>query len=91
MPSTKCVHRPKTESYQHQECGYKQVQPNARSGAKWNNLNRIINSLMIMKDKKEKVEEFYDKIAEEYDQLYEGPYWRLYHEITWQNIKNFFP
>ena len=41
--------------------------------------------------KKEKVEEFYDRIAEEYDQLYETPYWKLYHEITWQNIKKFLP
>jgi len=46
---------------------------------------------MIMKNEKEKVEEFYDRIAEGYDQLYESPYWRLYHEITWRNIKNFFP
>jgi len=46
---------------------------------------------MIMKNEKEKVEEFYDRIAEEYDQLYESPYWRLYHEITWRNIKKFLP
>ena len=45
----------------------------------------------MMRDKKEEVEEFYDKIAEEYDKLYESPYWKLYHEITWQNIKQFLP
>ncbi|RLD14536.1 MAG: hypothetical protein DRI28_03265 [Caldiserica bacterium] len=44
-----------------------------------------------MKIKKEKVEEFYDKIAEEYDRIYQTPYWRLYHEITWHNIKQFLP
>lgn len=44
-----------------------------------------------MKIKKEKVEEFYDKIAEEYDKKYQTPYWRLYHEITWNNIKKFLP
>jgi len=44
-----------------------------------------------MKDKKEKVEEFYDKIAEEYDKQYQTPYWTLYHEITWHNIKQFLP
>ena len=46
---------------------------------------------MIMKDKKEKVEEFYDKVAEEYDKQYQTPYWTLYHEITWHNIKQFLP
>ena len=46
---------------------------------------------MIMKAKKEKVEEYYDKIAREYDKQYKTPYWKLYHEITWHNIKRFLP
>ena len=40
---------------------------------------------------KEKVEEFYDKIAKEYDQIYRSPYWKLYNEITWYNIRRFLP
>ncbi len=44
-----------------------------------------------MENKKEKVEEFYDKIAKEYDKQYQTPYWKLYHEITWRNIKRFLP
>lgn len=38
-----------------------------------------------------KVKEFYNKIAKDYDKQFETPYWKLYHEITWDNIKNFFP
>ena len=41
--------------------------------------------------RREKVEKFYDKIAKEYDQKLETPYWKLYHEITWHNIKRFLP
>lgn len=37
------------------------------------------------------VKEFYERTAEEYDKGYETPYWRLYHEITWRNIKHFLP
>jgi len=37
------------------------------------------------------VREFYDKKAEDYDKSYETPYWRLYHEITWHNIRRFLP
>jgi len=37
------------------------------------------------------VEEYYKKIAKEYDKQYETPYWTLYHEITWHNIKKFLP
>lgn len=37
------------------------------------------------------VEEYYNKIAKEYDELYETPYWKLYNEITWDNIKKFLP
>lgn len=37
------------------------------------------------------VKEFYERTAEDYDKGYETPYWRLYHEITWENIKRFLP
>ena len=37
------------------------------------------------------VKEFYERTAEEYDKDYERPYWKLYHEITWNNIKQFLP
>jgi len=37
------------------------------------------------------VKEFYEKIAGDYDKQYETPYWKLYHEITWNNIKMFLP
>lgn len=37
------------------------------------------------------VKEFYDKAAKDYDKEYEEPYWRLYQEITWQNIRRFLP
>lgn len=35
--------------------------------------------------------EFYDKTARNYDEQYETPYWKLYHEITWHNIKKLLP
>jgi len=45
-----------------------------------------------MKNKDAKsAREFYDKTAEDYDKSYETPYWRLYHEITWHNIRRFLP
>ena len=37
------------------------------------------------------VKEFHERTAEEYDKDYDTPYWRLYHEITWHNIKQFLP
>lgn len=37
------------------------------------------------------VKEFYERTAEEYDKDYERPYRKLYHEITWNNIKQFLP
>ena len=37
------------------------------------------------------VKEFYDKTAEDYDKQYDTPYWKLYHEITWDNMKRFLP
>lgn len=37
------------------------------------------------------VKEFYEKTAGEYDKGYESPYYQLYHEITWENIKRFLP
>jgi ubiquinone/menaquinone biosynthesis C-methylase UbiE len=44
-----------------------------------------------MKRDIELVKEFYEKTAKEYDKDYETPYWKLYHEITWENIKHFLP
>jgi S-adenosylmethionine-dependent methyltransferase len=38
-----------------------------------------------------KVREFYWRTAEEYDKEYKTPRWKLYHEITWENIKRFVP
>ena len=38
-----------------------------------------------------KVREFYEKAAEDYDKEYEAPRWKLYHEIAWENIKRFLP
>jgi len=37
------------------------------------------------------VKEFYEKTAKDYDKQYETPYWKLYSEITWNNIKKFLP
>ena len=37
------------------------------------------------------VKEFYEKTAEVYDKEYDEPYWKLYHEITWANIRRFLP
>ena len=47
--------------------------------------------LIVMKRDIELVKEFYEKTAKEYDKDYETPYWKLYHEITWENIKQFLP
>ncbi len=45
----------------------------------------------MTKDNITSVETFYNKIAADYDKQYETPYWNLYHEITWNNIKRFLP
>jgi ubiquinone/menaquinone biosynthesis C-methylase UbiE len=45
---------------------------------------------MIEEDLRQ-VKEFYEKSAKDYDKDYETPYWKLYHEITWENIKQFLP
>jgi len=37
------------------------------------------------------VKEFYEKTAKDYDKEYEEPYWKLYQEITWRNIRLFLP
>jgi len=37
------------------------------------------------------VKQFYEKTAKTYDKEYDAPYWRLYHEITWENIRKFLP
>lgn len=49
------------------------------------------NEHIETKEVEEKVKIFYDKIAKEYDRMYETPYWKLYDEITWYNIKRFLP
>jgi len=42
-------------------------------------------------DSTESVREFYERTARDYDKEYEVPYWKLYNEITWENIKQFLP
>ena len=37
------------------------------------------------------VKEFYEETAGDYDKQYDTPYWKLYHEITWENMKQFLP
>ena len=37
------------------------------------------------------VTQYYDDTAREYDASYDTPYWRLYHAITWANIRRFLP
>ena len=37
------------------------------------------------------VKDVYNHQAESYDEEYDVPYYRLYHEITWHNIKRFLP
>jgi len=39
----------------------------------------------------EPVIEFYERMARDYDRQYDTPYWKLYHEITWENIRRFLP
>lgn len=39
----------------------------------------------------EPVIEFYERMAQDYDKQYETPYWKLYHEITWENLRRFLP
>ncbi|MFX1487724.1 MAG: class I SAM-dependent methyltransferase [Promethearchaeota archaeon] len=34
---------------------------------------------------------YHDKIAEDYESSYLEPYWQLYFEITWQNLKKYLP
>ena len=34
---------------------------------------------------------YHDKIAEDYESSYVEPYWQLYFEITWHNLKKFLP
>jgi ubiquinone/menaquinone biosynthesis C-methylase UbiE len=47
--------------------------------------------LVVIKRDVEPVKEFYEETAKEYDKDYQTPYWKLYHEITWENIKQFLP
>jgi len=35
--------------------------------------------------------DYYEKTAKDYDKEYQTPYFKLYHEITWENIKRFLP
>jgi len=41
--------------------------------------------------KKTKSTIYHDKIAEEYESSYLEPYWRLYFEVTWHNLKKYLP
>ncbi len=35
--------------------------------------------------------ECYRKLASRYESIYTGPYWKLYREITWTNLKKYLP
>ena len=37
------------------------------------------------------VREYYESTAENYDKQYDTPYWKLYHEVTWGNIRTLLP
>jgi len=41
--------------------------------------------------KKTKSSVYHDRIAETYESDYDSPYWRLYDEITWRNMKKYLP
>ncbi|MFX0081582.1 MAG: class I SAM-dependent methyltransferase [Candidatus Hodarchaeota archaeon] len=41
--------------------------------------------------KKTKSTIYHNKIAEEYEASYSEPYWRLYFDVTWHNIKKYLP
>lgn len=41
--------------------------------------------------RKSKSTKFHNKNAEEYEKSYEDPYWQLYFEITWHNVKKYLP
>ena len=34
---------------------------------------------------------FHDRIAGQYDRIYDSPYWRFYREISWDHLKKFLP
>ena len=34
---------------------------------------------------------FHDRIAGQYDKIYDSPYWRFYREISWDHLKTFLP
>lgn len=41
--------------------------------------------------KKSSCEQYYDRVAHQYDDSYKDPYWNFYNEITWHNIKKYLP
>ncbi|HLQ39250.1 MAG TPA: methyltransferase domain-containing protein [Planctomycetota bacterium] len=34
---------------------------------------------------------YHDRIANKYDQIYDGPYWRFYRDLSWRHLKPFLP
>ena len=47
---------------------------------------------MALKKRVSKAGQYYDKIADHYEEDYSrDPYWRLYHDITWADIKRHLP
>jgi ubiquinone/menaquinone biosynthesis C-methylase UbiE len=38
---------------------------------------------------KSSCEQYYDRVAHQYDDSYKDPYWEFYNEITWQNLKKY--
>ena len=46
----------------------------------------------MKKKKKNKAEKYHDRVAKQYDRMYEGSrYWDFYRELTWSHLKNFIP
>lgn len=41
--------------------------------------------------KKSACENYYDRVAHQYDDSYKEPYWEFYNEVTWHNIKKYLP
>ena len=41
--------------------------------------------------KKSACETYYDRVAHQYDDSYQTPYWEFYNAVTWHNIKKYLP
>ncbi len=54
-------------------------------------LEKKVVCVMASRVKKTESSEYHDRIAEQYESDYSSPYWQLYDEITWRNMKRFLP